>query len=199
MLSVQNEFRHLKTAFHKAWDSIKSWEMLEPVSLRKPIPHLIVQALAVYGFLRGFQASKPSVACDWISFAVGCLVSFHALLRPGEWGALAARQVAVPDRGIQGLTKHALITVLNGKNRRVFGKIKSPSWIIQLQLDGWVGFQTLCLMLRVLRREGQDNFAVFFMKPQGHWESVSWAFHREASEPGELLTCLPMRFLTLGA
>ena len=42
VLSVQNEFRHLKTAFHKAWGSIRMWEMLEPVSLRKPILHLIV-------------------------------------------------------------------------------------------------------------------------------------------------------------
>ena len=139
LLSVQNEFRHLKTAFHKAWDSIKSWEMIEPVSLRKPIPHLIVQALAVYGFLRGFSASKPSVACDWISFAVGCLVSFHALLRPGEWGALAARQVAVPARGIQGLTKHALITVLNGKNRRVFGKIQIAILDNPVAI-GWLGW-----------------------------------------------------------
>ena len=45
--------------------------MLEPVSLRKPIPHSIVQALAVYGLVRGLSASKLSVACDWISFAVG--------------------------------------------------------------------------------------------------------------------------------
>ena len=98
--------------------------MIEPVSLRKPIPHFVMQALAVYWFLRGLSASKPSAACDWIEFAVGCLVSFHALLRPGEWGALAARQVAVPDRGIQGLSKHALITVLNGKNRRMVGRIQ---------------------------------------------------------------------------
>ena len=67
----------------------------------------------------------PSVACDCVSFAVGCLVCFHALLRPGEWGAFAARQVAVQDRGIRGLAKHALITVLNGQNRRVLARIQT--------------------------------------------------------------------------
>ena len=103
------------------WGSINSWEMLEPVSLRKPVPHLVVQALAVYGFLRGFSATEPTIACDWISFAGRLLVSFDALLRPGEWEAL---QDAVPARGIQGLAKHCLLIVLNGKNRGVFGRMQ---------------------------------------------------------------------------
>ena len=54
----------------------------------------------------------------------GVLVSFDALLRPGDWGALTADLVALPAMGIQGLSKHAILTILNGKNRRVFGRIQ---------------------------------------------------------------------------
>ena len=124
LLSVQNEFRHLKTAFHKAWDSIKSWEMIEPVSLRKPIPYLIVQALAVYGFLLVFRQASLLRPATGFRSPSGVSSAFMPCCATGRVGALAARQVAVPDRGIQGLSKHALITVLNGKNRRVFGRIQ---------------------------------------------------------------------------
>ena len=148
----------------------------------------------------GFSASKPSAACDWISFAVGRLVSFHALLRPGEWGALAARQVAVPDRGIHGLSKHALITVLNAKNHRIVCRTQIAILDDPVAI-GWIGWlsDTMPDDMR-FAPGGAGTFRSFlFMRPQGHWKFQSWVFRRAASGPGEPLTCLPTRFLTLVA
>ena len=71
ILAVQHVFRHIKGCFVKAWDSVRSWETLEPVSLRSPIPPLILQAIVAYAFLRGFTSSAASAARDWISFAFG--------------------------------------------------------------------------------------------------------------------------------
>ena len=124
ILAVMHEFRHLKASLAGALDSVRSWEALEPVSLRVPVPPLVLNAIVAFAFLRGFTSTTVTAARDWISMAVGCLISFDGLLRPGEWSALCPRLVAVPQHRYHGITSTALCTILNEKNRRVFGKIQ---------------------------------------------------------------------------
>ena len=44
ILCVQLRYRHLRTSLAKAWDSIKSWEQINPISMRVPLPWLVVDA-----------------------------------------------------------------------------------------------------------------------------------------------------------
>lgn len=64
----------ISSSFGSAWDSIKSREAISPVSLRVPVPPLILNAIVAYAFLGGFTSSTANLARDWISMAVGCLV-----------------------------------------------------------------------------------------------------------------------------
>ncbi len=123
VLSIQHRYRHLRTHIPVAWDAVKSWEQLEPVRMQAPMPMLVLQAMFAFAMLRAFQTTDNE-ARDWFSFAVGLKVSFTALLRPGEWCALSAAKVAVPAQRLYGLTHSALLTIINGKNRRVFGRIQ---------------------------------------------------------------------------
>ena len=81
ILAVMHEFRHLKASFAGAWDSVRSREALEPVSLRVPVPPLVLNAIVAFAFLRGFTSTTVTAARDWISMAVGCLISFDGLLQ----------------------------------------------------------------------------------------------------------------------
>ena len=123
VLSIHHKFPLLRPFLRESWDSIKSWEQLAPVKLRTPMPPLVHSCMFIFSLLMGFQSTGP-IARDWISFAVGLLCCFEGLLRPGEWCALRCGQVAVPAQRFHGLVKNAMLTVLNGKNRRVFGRIQ---------------------------------------------------------------------------
>ncbi len=124
VLAVQTKFRALKPFLGEAWDSVKSWEQIAPVCLRTPVPPLVLEAMFSFAMLLGFATKCEKTAREWISFGVGLRVCFDALLRPGEWAQLVASKVAVPSDRLHGLVRCGLCTVLNGKNRRVFGRIQ---------------------------------------------------------------------------
>ncbi len=123
LLSVQNKYRHTKSQLHYAWDAVKSWEMLAPVSLRVPMPFLVMRAIFSYAMLRGFN-SYGADARDWICFGIGVFLSFTGLLRPGEFCTLTAGKCAAPGSSLHSLRDKVMMTIVNGKNRRVFGRIQ---------------------------------------------------------------------------
>ena len=123
ILCVQLRHRHLRTSLSKAWDSIKSWEQLAPISMRVPVPWLVLEAMFVASLLRGFSAGG-ALGRDYISFAIGLLIGFDALLRPGELAILTPSKIALPDSRLHGRVASGLLTITNGKNRRVFGRIQ---------------------------------------------------------------------------
>ena len=123
VLAVQTRFRHLRGRLNVAWDSVKSWELKAPVKLRTPLPELVLDAMFAFAMLMGFSATGR--ACrEWVSFGVGLLACFDGLLRPGEWALLSARKVLLPSSRLQRLVRRGLLTISNGKNRRVFGRIQ---------------------------------------------------------------------------
>ena len=142
LLAIQKRFKLLRPFLSEAWDSVKSWEQRAPVSLRLPVPPLVRDALFSFAMLKGFNSSGTE-ARDWLTFGVGILVCFEALLRPCEWTELIAQRVAVPGRRIQSLLHNGLLTIVNGKNRRVFGRVqvailedpRTLAWITWLVTD----------------------------------------------------------------
>ena len=123
ILCVQNRHRHTRSFLAQAWDSIKAWERIVPIKLRTPLPYLVLQAMFCYAMLTGFSSSGTECR-DWISFGIGILCSFDALLRPGEWCALTSGLIALPSTRLQGMDSRGLLTIKNGKNRRLFGRIQ---------------------------------------------------------------------------
>ena len=126
ILAVQTKYRHLRGKLTKSWDSVKSWEMIAPISLRVPVPFMILDAMFATALLRGFHATGTA-ARDYISFAVCLLLGFHSLLRPGELAILTPRKIALPDARLHTLVTSGLVTITNGKNRRVFGRVQIAS------------------------------------------------------------------------
>ena len=93
LLSVQNEFRHLKTAFHKAWDSIKSWEMIEPFPCANQSRTSLCRHWQFMDFFEGFWlASLQRPATGFRSpsgvssaFMPCCDRASGGHLLPGRW------------------------------------------------------------------------------------------------------------------
>ncbi len=123
VLAVQTKFRSLRGRLTVAWDSIRSWEQLAPISLRVPMPALVLQAMFTFAMLTGFT-SVGKAARDWISFGVGLITCFDGLLRPGEWALLTAGKALMPSSRLARINGRGLLTIVNGKNRRVFGRIQ---------------------------------------------------------------------------
>ncbi len=123
ILAMQTRFRALRGRLREAWDSVRSWEQLAPIRLRTPIPDLVLEAMFAFAMITGFTSTGRAMR-DWISFGVGLLTCFDGLLRPGEWAILTASKVMMPTSRLQRLVQRGLLTVTNGKNRRVFGRIQ---------------------------------------------------------------------------
>ena len=123
VLSIHHRHPMLRSFMKETWDSIKSWEMLALVNSRVPMPPLLLDAMFSYAVMMGVGATGPC-ARDWLSFAVGLLVCFNGLLRPGEWCTMCAKSVAVPAQCIHGLVSTALLSIKNAKNRRTFGRLQ---------------------------------------------------------------------------
>ncbi len=141
VLAIHHRFPLLRPFMRQSWDSVKSWEQLAPVNLRTPIPPLVFSCMFIYALLMGFQCTGPT-ARDWITFAVGLRCCFEGLLRPGEFCALTSWCVAVPAGRLHGLVRNGMMTVVNGKNRRIFGRIQ-----IAL-LDEGIGLRWLTWLTR---------------------------------------------------
>ena len=124
ILCIQHKYRHFKTQLVYAWDSVKSWEQLQPLRTRVPLPVLVLNASFAFGMVTGFS-SVGKAACEWISWSVGLITSFEALLRPCEWCAMTAERIALPCGRLHASLKKGVLTIVNGKNRRTFGKVQN--------------------------------------------------------------------------
>eukprot|EP00438_Fugacium_kawagutii_P019762 Skav203652 [mRNA] locus=scaffold2755:23567:26983:+ [translate_table: standard] len=69
----QRTYPVFKGKIQEAWNLIAKWEELEPVTHRKPLPWVMVQAMVCL-----------SIRWNWIRFAGVVLIAFHACARPGE-------------------------------------------------------------------------------------------------------------------
>ena len=87
-----------------------------------PIPKLVCWAL--FGLLSAFSlVCEAAYADQWEGFALGCLLMFWGLLRPGEFWQLTFREITFPrtSRGIERM----IITIREAKNMRSMGRLQT--------------------------------------------------------------------------
>lgn len=125
VLAVQTVHRELKRHLKPAWDSIGSWTMDKEVSLRKPLPLLVLQAatalaraLALDALLKGNSSSG-----EWLLVATLLDTGFYALLRPEEILKLSRKCVSF-DSALRDGKGWASLAIENPKNRRSMGRIQ---------------------------------------------------------------------------
>eukprot|EP00971_Amphidinium_carterae_P235292 4669063-Amphidinium_carterae.1 len=73
LAGLQREYPYLKRALPSAWQTISTWEIMEPVVHRTPLPEPVLQAMIAL-----------SVAQKWYRTAGVLSLIFYAILRPGE-------------------------------------------------------------------------------------------------------------------
>ncbi len=123
LLAAQTIHRGLRGSLRLAWDSIDSWGQERQVSLRKPLPYLVCQALTGVARLLAWEACyrDPGLSCEWLLVSVLIESGFLALLRPGEPLSLTGAQICCDDGDGHGWASLAL---LKPKNRRYMGRIQ---------------------------------------------------------------------------
>ena len=121
VLALQTFHRHLKGNLVVLWDSIRSWEMLRPCSMRVPIPFLVAEAMFCYAMAMGFR-EQGQKGRGWICFGVAVLCCFSGLLRPGELAGLGPEHISLPGSGLHGLIDKAIVCLAAPKTKRALGR-----------------------------------------------------------------------------
>ena len=73
LAALQRRFLHLRRHLPNAWSALSTWEMLEPVRHRPPVPEPLAQALIAV-----------SLSWQWIRTAAIIAAIFYGITRPGE-------------------------------------------------------------------------------------------------------------------
>lgn len=95
-----------RTLLRVAWDVDRSWQLLEPVEHRLPMPYPLFCAALVLCFLSGR-----------IEFAALLLLGFSAALRPGEMLNLRRRDLILPS-DLLGAAQEMFVIISNPKSKR---------------------------------------------------------------------------------
>ena len=140
ILGVQHKFRHLKGELRAAWDSISSWEQLQPLKMRVPCPETIAESIFCVALLRGFWL-EPALAHLWIPFGVLAWVAWKGLLRPIEAVSLRVSDVVLPSILHTALVDSVVLSIQNPKNRRSMGK-HQVSHVLCTRCSCWLRWLT---------------------------------------------------------
>ena len=136
--TVRREFRGLLT---EAWDTLGSWHMKIPFGMRVPMVRELLWAMFAQALTLGFVLNT-SQAGGWLCSAVAFLTGYHAMLRPGELGALRRADIELPDLEGPG-DPVVVLSVKSPKNFRAMGRIQTAvirdmvtiRWLIWLCRD----------------------------------------------------------------
>ena len=75
VLAVQTQFRELKGHLRVAWDSLWSWQLLQPVRSRRPMSNLILESLCAVAALHAMELERSHMQL-WLCF-ITCLRVHH--------------------------------------------------------------------------------------------------------------------------
>ena len=123
IICVQHQFPQLGGCLKTAWNSIESWKLEVPLSMRPPIPFSLCQIYFIVSLLCGFVLDRRNIT-SWVSFGVASLVAFHGLMRPVEVEKLRRQHLLLPSAFMFGCSGVAICTVFKPKNRRFAGRIQ---------------------------------------------------------------------------
>ena len=93
VLAVRNFVPHLRPFLHHPWDALKSWKAQLALSNRVLLPFSVLQAM--FGYTIDYALQFKSSANRWMSAAILFRVACVALLRPGEFSLLKAKDVKI--------------------------------------------------------------------------------------------------------
>ena len=121
ILCVQWRFRSLRGQLKPAWDSVKSWALELPLSMRTPASDRVVQVLVMGALLKGLVTHRVDSAV-WLSLGIYIMTMYHGLLRPAEGAALLAGQVSLPASSVLCHVQKGILALKDTKTKACFGK-----------------------------------------------------------------------------
>ncbi len=163
VLAMQTVFRQHRGLLRGAWDSIESWESEREANLRKPLPILVLRAMAGIARMLAWEARMFDVvlALEWLLFSILLELGFYALLRPGELTALTSIQICCSEFGEDG-PGWASLAILRPKNRRFMGRLQYAC-VRSVRVSQWLAVLTrLAPGRRVLWPWGPRRFGMRF-------------------------------------
>jgi hypothetical protein len=101
LLGLQQRWPHLLGRISWAWDSLRTWGLPQPITLRTPAPYPLWHCL-VTSCLRCAMVQDKARADFWFQFVLFLFPGFHGLLRPGEAPAHCTRHIALASDLIVG-------------------------------------------------------------------------------------------------
>ena len=110
----------LKGKMAESWQSLRSWEELQPGNLRSPLPFPILVLMVIVCRAKAMQLAGQSQRI-WLAFSVLLEVGFHCLLRPGELLNIRKQDITLPHSCNFGGACVA-IRLNFPKNRRYLGR-----------------------------------------------------------------------------
>ena len=158
VLALQTFHRKLKGRLVVLWDSVRSWELLRPCSMRVPVPFLVVEAIFAHSMATGFRLQGQK-GRGWLCFGVAVLCMFSGLLRPGEVAGLGPGHISLPGSGLHGVVDKAVVCLAAPKTKRSLGRqqvatISDPraiswlAWLVEGMEVGSAVFQGGTMALR---------------------------------------------------
>ena len=116
VVGIQNHYHQLRRQLRPAWDSILSWKLEEPVSLRIPVPGPVCEALFRLCLLFAF-VKEPHRSREWFDLGLGIRLGFHGMLRPGEFCNAHKRCLVLPRDSLWGFGDKCVFAVERPKTR----------------------------------------------------------------------------------
>ena len=136
LLGIQRAWPRLRGRLSRAWDSVRAWQLLQPVVLRMPLPYVLWRTLVVFTLLQAVSGT-PGEADLWLQLLLFLHLGFHALLRPGEALGLSRRCLALPTDRVVGEEGCLAVCLECPKTRRSAGRVQHVV-VRAPEIVGWV-------------------------------------------------------------
>ena len=158
VLSVQTAHRHLRGNLPRAWDSIKSWQLKNPLNSRVPMTIDICRAFFGMSLALGLMA--PEQASLYLCFSVLSRVAFHCMLRPVELLRLTAGDVRLPHSDYE--PESAVLCLQDPKNKASLGRYQYVM-VHDPGLIAWLAWLIACMPSHLtLWPSSRSKFAKLF-------------------------------------
>ena len=143
VLAVQGFFPRFRGHLRLAWESVKSWEVEVPASLRCAISLPVLLAMSIVSKVFGF-ASSGIDAYLWFACGVILEAGFFGLLRPVEMLGLRPCLLYLPNRMLSLAGDCAVVALIQPKNAKYAGRIQF-SIIRSKHTTSWLDWISECV------------------------------------------------------
>lgn len=121
LLAVQRRFRHLRHRLPRAWEAIEGWQLVRPLSHRRPIPMEVLRAAFGQALFWGFE-NHLKLGPLWLVMGVLLRVGYFGLLRTSELLNLLVGDVKFIMNHRTQKVKGAILALRDPKGRRTLGR-----------------------------------------------------------------------------